>query len=137
MYTRSYYSDDGGISIPQNYDGNLTFDSKSEDTPTVGIPKTTAQETKISPQFEPKREADEPITAEEAAAEPQKIMPTLKDGLFPFKLLPGGLKSLLNFESFHIGTEELLIIAVALFLFFSKGGDKECSLILLLLLLIN
>ena len=37
----------------------------------------------------------------------------------------------------NIGTEEILIIATAAFLFFSKGGDRECALILLLLLFIN
>ena len=35
------------------------------------------------------------------------------------------------------GTEELLIIGIALFLLFSKNGDKECSLILLFLLFIK
>ena len=36
-----------------------------------------------------------------------------------------------------IGFEEILIIAIAAFLFFSADGDKECALILLALLLIN
>ena len=36
-----------------------------------------------------------------------------------------------------IGAEEILIIATALFLLFSKEGDNECALLLLLLLLIN
>ena len=30
------------------------------------------------------------------------------------------------------GTEEILIIGIAAFLLFSKGGDKECAIILLL-----
>ena len=37
----------------------------------------------------------------------------------------------------NIGTEELLIIAVAAFLLFSKNGDRECALILLFLLFVN
>ncbi len=37
----------------------------------------------------------------------------------------------------EIGTEEILIIAVALFLLFSKDGDRECAVMLLLLLLVN
>jgi hypothetical protein len=37
----------------------------------------------------------------------------------------------------RIGYEELLIIGIAAFLFFSADGDKECALILLALLLIN
>ncbi len=36
-----------------------------------------------------------------------------------------------------IGYEEILIIGIAAFLFFSADGDKECALILLALLLIN
>ena len=36
-----------------------------------------------------------------------------------------------------IGYEELLILGIAAFLFFSADGDKECALILLALLLIN
>lgn len=36
-----------------------------------------------------------------------------------------------------IGYEEILIIAIAAFLFFSADGDRECALILLALLLIN
>ena len=35
-----------------------------------------------------------------------------------------------------IGTEELLIAAVALFLLFSKNGDRECAIMLLLTLFI-
>lgn len=45
--------------------------------------------------------------------------------------LPAGLKMP------KIGTEELMIIAVAAFLFFSKSGDRECALILLFLLFVN
>ena len=37
----------------------------------------------------------------------------------------------------EIGSEEILIIAVALFLLFSQNGDKECAIMLLLLLLVN
>ena len=36
-----------------------------------------------------------------------------------------------------IGYEEILIIGIAAFLFFSADGDRECALILLALLLIN
>ena len=34
------------------------------------------------------------------------------------------------------GTEDILIIATAAFLFFSKSGDKECAIMLLLLIFI-
>ena len=51
----------------------------------------------------------------------------------------GGLGSLFNFRRLgevKIGTEELLIAAVALFLLFSSNGDKECAIMLLLTLFI-
>ncbi len=35
------------------------------------------------------------------------------------------------------GTEEILILGIAAFLLFSKGGDKECAIILLLSLFLN
>ena len=37
----------------------------------------------------------------------------------------------------RLGTEEILILATAAFLFFSQDGDKESALILLLLLFIS
>ena len=49
----------------------------------------------------------------------------------------GGLLGGLNLKMPKIGTEEILILATAAFLFFSKDGDKESAIILLLLLLIN
>lgn len=36
-----------------------------------------------------------------------------------------------------IGTEELLILALAAFLFFSRDGDRECALMLLALLFVG
>ena len=59
--------------------------------------------------------------------------PTGAFGLFG-KFLPKGLPILRNFK---LGTEEILIIAVAAFLFFSRDGDKECALLLLSLLFIS
>ena len=52
----------------------------------------------------------------------------------------GGIGSLFNIKhlgEFKIGTEELLIAAVALFLLFSKNGDKECAIMLLLTLFVS
>lgn len=55
-------------------------------------------------------------------------------------ILSKGLRGLLGgglFHGFKIGTEELLIIAAALFLFLSKEGDKECAILLVLLLFVS
>ncbi len=60
-------------------------------------------------------------------------------GTLPFlgKILPKGIFGNQTERSFKLGTEELLIIAVAAFLFFSKDGDRECALLLLALLFIT
>lgn len=49
----------------------------------------------------------------------------------------GGLLGDIGIHTPTIGTEEILILATAAFLFFSKSGDRECALILLLLLFIG
>lgn len=52
----------------------------------------------------------------------------------------GGIGSLFRggrIGEFKIGTEELMIAAVALFLLFSKNGDKECAIMLLLTLFVT
>ena len=36
-----------------------------------------------------------------------------------------------------IGTEELLLIAAAAFLFFSRDGDKECAILILMLIFLS
>lgn len=55
-------------------------------------------------------------------------------------ILPKPLRSLFGekfLRGFRLGTEELLIIAAAIFLLFSKDGDKECAVLLGLLLFIT
>ena len=52
----------------------------------------------------------------------------------------GVFSRLLGSELFHgikmpsIGAEEILLIVAAAFLFFSKDGDKECAILLVILL---
>ena len=55
------------------------------------------------------------------------------------KLIPSSLLNLKSFSVFKngFGTEEILILALAAFLLFSKDGDKECAIILLLVLFLN
>ena len=121
MYTRSYFPEEDSISIPKNYDGNA-FGGTSD---TVGIPTSVAEITKISPRdkvaFEDSFEAEPTEETGALSASVEKEAHAGK-GFVLGKFLPEGLKSLLSFDSFHIGTEEILIIALALFLLFSKGG---------------
>ena len=72
----------------------------------------------------------------EGIAEADEEEKTTEVGSIP--LLGGlGLPFLDGLKMPKIGTEELLIIAVAAFLLFSKDGDRECAMILLFLLFIN
>ena len=73
----------------------------------------------------------EPIPQQEPKEEPAQTASAIP--------LLGGLNLpfLEGLKMPKIGTEELLIIAVAGFLLFSKNGDKECALILLFLLFVS
>ena len=73
-----------------------------------------------------------PVMCEEAPREarnPQSILAGLfrKDSFLNIPIL----------KELHIGIEEILILATALFLFSSRNGDKECALMLLLLLFVK
>ena len=115
MYTRSYYPDTGAL--PENYGGMAM---------------------RVS---EPPPEPREPQKNEEAS-EPAGLFGknqgelSMKAPIFSSLLSRlGTVARPLGIE--RLGTEELLIIGVALYLLFSKSGDKECAIILLLLLLVN
>ena len=144
MYTRSYFPDENKITVPENYDGNaFSEDSQREEAPRITPRAAIAQETKISPR-------DEAVFIPTSADEVEDEKPAQKSenegggflssvfkklpfsGLFPAKM--GGI---FKDGGFRIGSEEILIIAVALFLFFSKEGDRECAFMLLALLFIG
>lgn len=113
MYTRSYYPDT--TELPENYGGMAM-------RPDEPIEENCATESERS---------------ESASITHDSVSTGLaKSPVFSslFSRL-GGLTRPLGIEK--IGTEELLIIGVALYLLFSKSGDKECAIILLLLLLVN
>ena len=77
---------------------------------------------------------------DEPCAEPSFCEEKPPEGLKEDKGFLEGMLGSLNIKLpalEKIGFEEILIIAIAAFLFFSANGDKECALILLALLLIN
>ena len=131
MYTRNFYPEKTQeISIPENYDGTAL--ARSE---TVSEENT----------YDTEQEA---LKNEQSTAEPDyesvgNIFESKKgdenrflSGIFsrlPIKNLAGFFKGN-GSGCFKLGTEELIIIGIALFLLFSKGGDKECAVMLLLLL---
>ena len=108
MYTRNYFDGSEG-GMPRGYDGVAL---RPEPT---AVPEET-----------------------EVALYP-KDMPQKAEKVGYGGILQGLLGSLhIGLPSLDkIGYEEILIIAVAAFLFFSGDGDKECALIMLALLLIN
>ncbi len=115
MYTRSYYPDAG--ELPENYGGMAM--RTSEPIPEHHEPPPTKEEIE-----EVGLISDSPV----GAFGKIPVFSSLFSRL-------GGLAKPLGIEK--VGTEELLIIGVALYLLFSKSGDKECAIILLLLLLVN
>lgn len=123
MYTRPY-DDNVGILIPESYNGTALRDEprRAEDIREVFINGEKAE-----------REGDAvhtAMTADEKTDEPAgNFLSKLTSGNFL-----GGIFNNANFGLQKIGTEEILIIATAAFLFFSKDGDKECAIMLLLLL---
>ena len=72
--------------------------------------------------------------ARERAAEevPASASPSGLSSLFGIRL-----PQLKDFKLSNIGLEEILLLGVALILFFSKDGDKECAVMLVLLLFIS
>ena len=129
MYTRSYFTEDKKVDIPENYDGNAFRESGSsvlEDTDRNG--------------FFPNEDIKSENKNEDAkcSAKPFSLFDRLSPegifGVLPFK----SLKNIFSKgEAFAFGTEEILICIIALYMFFSKEGDKECAIMLALLLFVR
>ena len=136
MYSRTHEND--LMTLPESYSG-VAFrepDPTPPDAP-KSIPKSAdVKFTTSPPPPDPKLTAVSEEVAEEMveASAPQGFFEKLQLG----KMLSGvsGLDlSRLSLPS--IGMEEILIVGLALFLFFSKDGDKECAVLIALLLLIH
>ncbi len=125
MYSRSYYPEGERVSLPENYDGTA-FMERNEAANEEAAPEVSFSESAETPVFK----SDEGHESTRASA--PFGLPILS-GLFG----KGGMLGGLGLRMPNIGTEEILILATAAFLFFSKNGDRECALILLLLLFIN
>ena len=132
MYTRNYIDDGGGMNIPQNYDG-IAFDTDIPDAKNTVA--ASVGEKKISPP-DVKSEASESAQAS-ANIENTGIFGSFFQKFGLKNILPSSIGSLFQLDQFKLGKEEILLIGIALFLLFSKEGDKECAIILLLLLFVN
>ena len=125
MYTRTYFSDENKVDIPENYDG--TAFREKEDS----FVKSEAQD--AAP-------AQNPNASEETVS--RSVFSPILEKL-PLKGLGNFLPFLRPRDSSHekreisFGTEEVLICIIALYMFFSKEGDKECAIMLIFLLFIT
>ena len=143
MYTRNYFSDAEALTIPKNYDGTALRESEDIERAPLEVGRDAIGDAKISPiadipvfipseEFTPEKEEKREVSDSDGATRASLF------SNFPLKgLLSGGFSNMLGLDKFKLGSEEILIIAVAAFLFFTKGADKECAIILLLLLLVN
>ena len=116
MYSRSYYADEANrVALPENYDGTAFVMSQNE---------TVAEQMHT----EVKEEKIVEASGQSCGSEAVRI---------PFLSSLFGTGGLGISTPINLGLEEILILATAAFLFFSKDGDKESALILLLLIFIK
>ena len=115
MYTRSYYpGEPEEIRVPENYDGTAFPEKKPEEADAAENERKTPEEVETSTT----RKGDSPLSSIFSAF-PLRL---------PFAQKSHGKGPL----GIDIGLEEILIIGIALFLFFTKDSDRELALILLL-----
>ena len=119
MYTRSCFQDETKGSVPENYDGNAFSEAFAREDPSLG---SSGCEERSGGNQTGRRSFNISSLIERS--------PTLRSlaSFLPLKKGDG---------EFKFGTEEILISAVALYMFFSKSGDKECAIMLLILLFIG
>lgn len=116
MYAQSY-RDTKGFSIPEGYDGTaISAEAEEERT------------------FAPK-EPDGATAESVSVGAPEGKRGFLSE--LPFGNFLSGILGKANFGLHKFGFEEILLAIGALYLFFAKDGDKECAIMLAILLFIN
>ena len=131
MYAQQYEKEKTKINVPNNYSGNALFESidiKEENERT---------DESVFPNESHNREHSQDFSDSEVLARPKEksaISSLLKN--LPFGNMFGGV-DLFKGGKIKFGSEEIIIIAIALFLIFTAGADKELGLMLLLLLFIS
>ena len=125
MYSRSYFTDtEDKMKLPTNYDGTAFSEPKSEEKLDTG--STYAENPTAKP-------TSSGSVSTGGDAREGGLLSGLQRSLFGGFFDTGRLSLKLP----KLGVEEILILATAAFLFFSAEGDRECAVLLLLLLLIN
>ena len=139
MYTRPYFQNSAEVSVPEKYDGNALKDETIEKSDNDEFRSTESEEMNEelrAPWDRVESTASEQAEQTGAAVDSRRgilggLMKNLPFGSLPFKFnFTGG-------EGLKLGYEEILIIAIALFLIFSKSGDKECGIALLAMIFIS
>ncbi len=137
MYTRSYFTDEQKeVKLPQNYDGTA-FSEPEPPAAAEPLPEGEAASAAAEPAVGRRKNPWEEQAEKPPSPEAESVMATV--GKLPLfgRLFGKDIPFLSGLRLPKIGSEEILIIGAALFLLFSKDGDKECAVILLLLLLVN
>ena len=147
MYMTPHYGNDekeGGIRLPEGYDGTMLLPDEAgppeppEKPPIAARPKGEPQNVKFSPPdepaFRPPPPPPPPPQEEKRGGAFDRIGALF--GRIPALSGIGDLFGKGENRPLRIGTEELLLIGIAAFLFFSDGGDKICAIFLLILLFI-
>ena len=131
MYSRSHSRD---IRIPPNYGGSMFNSGRKEFTPVKDLTKKSPPpqpvHEELSPTFEeipPEPQVQEEAEEQTVFEEKEEAEPVSRD----VKEKPSLLSPLGN-----LGTEELLLLALALIIF-QGGKEPDLALILLALLFIN
>ena len=125
MYTRSYFNEtDQAPRPPENYDGNAF----KEEAPRQTEEKTEGKTAEVN--------AGAQVSENSKARGASPLGGLFTAGIS--SLFGGrGIPILSSLSLPKIGTEEIILIAAAAYLFFSKDGDRECAILLLLLLFVN
>ena len=132
MYTRPYNDDGHGIVIPESYGGTLLRENERP----VEVKEASHRQDNESNMKNP-WEAEESAPVKEVHNEVDSVEAFSFLSRLPFGNLLTNIGKNGKFSLQKIGTEEVLIIATAAFLFFAKDGDKECAIMLLLLLFLT
>lgn len=139
MYTRTYQNEEEKITVPENYDGNA-FREESVCDSFCPLDINTQQNTESKVNCDTTQE-NAPMESAECSAAPEKKQKS--DGILASIFKGSGKTAFINGlpfmknGKFNIETEEILIVALAAFLLLSKSGDKECAVMLLLLLFVK
>ena len=138
MYSRAYQLEEGKISIPKNYDGNAFREEKGCE------PTANEDLCDISTEASERRDnIEECVSLREEASGEAHQKKSSDGGIFASIFKGKRTSSFIDYlpfvkgGRFDVGTEEILLVAISLFLLFSKDGDKECAIMLLLLLFVK